>query len=112
MQTGGVDIGSVPDAELEVDGRGDPDQLGDVVKADEAAELGGRLDIDVEWDVDGGADGGDLRQRQVGRDVQRVRAQLDRDSGGERVGEREEDGDLRLHRRGQDAGLAHLPKRG
>src|SRR5437868_1176418 len=106
MQTGRVDIGSVPDAELEIDRRGDPDQLRDLVKADEAAELGGRLDIDVEWDVDGRADGGDLRQRQVGRDIQRVCAELDRDPGGERVREREEDGDLRLHRRGQDAGLA------
>ena len=64
-----VDVGGVPQAELDVDRRRDADQLRDLVVADEAADVVRRLDVEVERDVDRGADRGDLRRgvRSVGR---------------------------------------------
>src|SRR5206468_9689503 len=87
----GVDVGRVPQAELEVDGRRDADDLGDLVHADEAAEVVRRLNVDVEGDVDRGTDGGDLGQRQVGRKIQRVGAQAFDHLGRRRVGRGEHD---------------------
>ena len=66
MRARRVDVRRVPQAELDVDGDGDADQLRDLVQADEAADVVRRLDVDVERDVDRGADRGDLR-RATGR---------------------------------------------
>ena len=62
-----VDIGRISQAELDVDRRCDADQLGNLVVADETADVVRRLDVDVERHVDDGADSGDLGQGQVGR---------------------------------------------
>src|SRR5262245_35970789 len=72
----GVKVGCVPQAELDVDGRGDPDQLGNLVQADEAAERVGSLNVEVDRKVGHGADRRDLRERQVGWEIQCRSAEL------------------------------------
>ena len=68
MCPGGVDIGCVAKTELDVDRRSNPDELRDLVQADEAADVVGRLHVDVERDVDGRADRRHLlNERSVGR---------------------------------------------
>ncbi len=62
VRAGGIDVGRVAQPELDVDGRGDADQLRDLVMADEAADVVGRLDVDVERHVDRRADRRDLRR--------------------------------------------------
>src|SRR5919204_4302945 len=47
VSAGGVDVGRVPQAELDVERSGDPDPLGDLVVPDEAADVVRSLDIDV-----------------------------------------------------------------
>src|SRR3954447_2241826 len=70
-----VDVGRVAQPELDVHGSGDANQLRNLVMPHEAAAVVGRLDVDVERDVDRGADRGDLRQPQVRREVDRRRAE-------------------------------------
>ena len=48
VRSGGIDVGGVAEAELDVDRRRDPDQLGDLVQADKAAKVVGDLDVNVE----------------------------------------------------------------
>ena len=108
----GVDVGRVAQPELHVDGRGDADQLGDLVMADEAAEVVRRLDVDVERDVDRRADRGDLGEREVGREVDRARAELLEHARGGRVRGRQHHRDLRLHVRGEQARSSRARERG
>ena len=49
--------------------------------ADEAADIIGRFDVEINGNVDGRADGGDLRQSQVRRNVDRAGAQVFEDTG-------------------------------
>ena len=104
MRTGRIDVGCVPQAELDVHRSGDADQLRDLVMAHEPADVVRRLDVDVEGHVDGGADRRDLRQRQVGRKVDRRGAELLEHACARRVRRGQHHGDLRLHVLGQKAG--------
>jgi len=61
----GIDIGRVPEPELDVHGRSDADQLGDLVQADKASERVRHLDVDVERTADRGTDRRDLRQQVI-----------------------------------------------
>ena len=97
MTARGVRVGRATQAKLHVDRRRDADDLRDLVEADETAEVVRTLDVDIERDVDGEADRGDLREREVRRQVDGVRAQVGDDPrcGGVRDGQH--DRDLRLH---------------
>jgi hypothetical protein len=112
MCPGRIDVRCVAEPELDVDRRGDPDQLGDLVQPDEAADVVRRLDVDVERAVDGRPDGGDLGEAEVSREVDRARAEVSEDAGGCRVGRGEHDRDLRLHVFREPACLAELRKGG
>src|SRR5918996_3454519 len=100
----GVRAGGVAEGELEVDGGRAPDQLGGLVIADGPAEVVGPLDVDVQGDGHGLADGGDLGQGQVDGQVDRGRAQVLDQPGGRRVGDRQGDRDLDLQVAGQVPG--------
>src|SRR5207244_3756377 len=80
-----VDVGRVAQSQLHVDGRRDAGEFRELVVADEAAEAVGGFDVDVERAFRGGADRGDLRQRQVDGDVDRARAQVLEHTDGGRV---------------------------
>jgi hypothetical protein len=107
VSAGGIDVRGVPETELHVDGRRDPDQLGDLVQTNEAADVVRSLDVDVERTVDRRTDRRDLRERKVGGEVDRARAELLEDARGGRVRRREHDGDLHLHVCGELARLLH-----
>src|SRR5437762_3417265 len=76
MPTRWVRIDGPAQAELQVDRRRDADDLGDLVIADEAANVVGTLDVDIERRIDRGADRRDLPERQVRRQVDRARAEF------------------------------------
>ena len=78
------------------------------MQADEAADVVGHLDVDVERDVDDGADRRDLREREIGREIERVRAERHQRACRRGVGDREHHGDLRLHVRRQEVAAARL----
>ena len=69
--------------------------------ADEAADVVRRLDVDIERHVDRRADRRDLRERQVGRQVDGRRAEAFEHACGGRVRGREHHRDLGLHVLGQ-----------
>ena len=77
----------------------------------EAADVVRRLDVEVERAVDGGADRRDLGEREVGREVDRARAELLEDARRCRIRGREHHRDLRLHLRGQQPGRPHRRER-
>src|SRR3712207_5244875 len=76
MRPAWVDVRGVPQAELHDHGRGYPYEVGDLVVPDEAAEVVGDLDVDVERQVGGGPDGRELREAEIRRDVVRVGAEV------------------------------------
>src|SRR4051812_9487459 len=112
MRAGGIDVGRIPQPELHVDGCGDADQLRDLVVADEAADVVGRLDVDVERHIDGCANRGDLRQRQVGGEIDRRCAELLEDARARGIRRRQHHRDLRLHVAGQEACALRLGEEG
>jgi hypothetical protein len=69
MATGWVDVRRISQPKLDVDRRGNADQFRDFVVTKNAANIVGRLDVDVERHVDGGADRRDLSQRQICRNI-------------------------------------------
>ena len=75
MRAARVDVRGIAQAQLHVDRRGDADDLGQLVIADEAAEAVWSLDIQVERQARSTADGGELRQRQVDGQIERPRTQ-------------------------------------
>src|SRR5262249_7658408 len=106
--TGRVDARRVADRELQVDGRGDPYELGDLVVADRAAEVVRALDVDVQGSVDRLPDGGDLRQGEVRGQVDGGDAEVLQQPRRRRVGGGEGDRGLELQVRGQVAGALQL----
>lgn len=106
-----VEVRRVPETELHVDRGGDPDQLRELVQPDEAAEVVGRLDVEIDRHVDGRPDRRDLREREVRGHVERVRPQPGEDPRRARVRGRERDGYLRLHVLGKLTRLAHRLER-
>src|SRR3712207_5092439 len=76
MRPARVDVRGVPQAELHDHGRGYPYEVGDLVVPDEAAEVVGDLDVDVERQVGGGPDGCELREAEIRWDVVRVGAEV------------------------------------
>ena len=109
MKAGGVDVRRVADPQLHVHGRRGADHVRNLVEADEAALVVGDLDVDVERSGAGGAQLAELGGRQVGRDVDRRRAELLERPGGGRVRAREQDGRLEHERLGQVAGCFRRP---
>ena len=103
----GYRSGALRQAELDVDRSGDPNDLGDLVQPHEAAEVVGRLDVDVERDVDRRPDGRELREREVDGHVDGVRAELLEHARRRCVGGGQHDRELGLHVLGQLAGRAH-----
>ena len=73
----GIEVRRVGEAELHVHRCGDADDLGHLVQADEAAHGVGRLDVQVDRNVNGRADRRQLRERQIGHDVERVGPERD-----------------------------------
>ena len=69
-------FGRVAEPELEVDRRADPHDLGNLVVANETADVVRHLDVDVERHVDHCPDRGQLRKRQIGRHVEGGHAAL------------------------------------
>ena len=69
MGAGRIDVGRVPQTELEIDRRANPHDFSDLVVNDESAEI--IRDFHVEIERHGGrlADCGELRQREIGRNV-------------------------------------------
>ena len=80
------------------------------MQTDEAPDVVGSLHVDVERNVHGSADRRDLRQREVGRQIEGVCAEVGEHPGGGGVRGREHDGDLRLHVLGQLSCLSHRPE--
>ena len=69
MLAAGIQPGRVAEAELQVNRRADPHELGDLVVAHGAAEIIRALDIEIDGGVDRLANRGNLRERQVARQI-------------------------------------------
>ena len=78
------------------------------MQAHEAADVVGRLDVDVERNGDGGADRGDLRERQVRGQIDGGCAEALEDARRRRVRRREHHRHLRLHLLRQQARALRL----
>ena len=91
---------------------GDADQLGDLVQTDEAADVVGRLDVDIERDVHRCTDCGDLGEAQIGREVDRARAETLQDPRGGGVRRRQHHRHLGLHLLGEQAYSSRVRERG
>src|SRR5262245_32578965 len=76
VRAAGVDVRGIAKAELDVDRRRATHQAGDLVVADEAAEVVGRLHVDVQREGDRLPDGRHLREAEVHGDVERTGANL------------------------------------
>ena len=71
-----VKVGGVAQAELQVDRRSYPDELGDLVMTHQPADVVGRFHVQVDGDVHGGPDGCEVGKIDVGGQVQRAGAQV------------------------------------
>jgi len=72
MQSARIDVRSVAQAEFEIDGRGDLDDSGHFIIADEAAKVVGHFDVDIDGNIDRLAEGAHLRRAQVRGTAQRA----------------------------------------